>query len=113
MHLRRVHLHSFKGFNDFSLDCSQFTVLVGANSSGKTSILQAISLLHEFCTFVFGGQDGFSVQNPRWMSDPTTLINRASPGDPEAIWLDKKTHQPCSIAAVYTDSVELRLEITS
>ena len=44
--LRRVWLKRFKQFEDFTLELGQFNVLVGANNSGKSTLLQAIDLLH-------------------------------------------------------------------
>jgi energy-coupling factor transporter ATP-binding protein EcfA2 len=42
--LRRVTLQRFRGFADFTAEMGAITAILGANSSGKTSILQAIRL---------------------------------------------------------------------
>jgi hypothetical protein len=42
--LRRVTLKKFRGFADFTADFGAITAILGRNSSGKTSILQAIRL---------------------------------------------------------------------
>jgi hypothetical protein len=42
--LRRVTLKKFRGFADFTADLGAITAILGRNSSGKTSILQAIRL---------------------------------------------------------------------
>ena len=43
MRLRRLTLESFRGFESLDLELHpQLTVLVGANGSGKTSILDAL-----------------------------------------------------------------------
>ncbi|MGH2878385.1 MAG: ATP-dependent nuclease [Solirubrobacteraceae bacterium] len=44
--LQRVWLKRFKQFEDFTLELGRFNVLVGANNSGKSTLLQAIDLLH-------------------------------------------------------------------
>lgn len=44
--LKRVWLKRFKQFEDFTLELGRFNVLVGANNSGKSTLLQAIDLLH-------------------------------------------------------------------
>lgn len=44
--LKSIFLQNFRGFVDQKIDCNQnVTLLVGANGSGKTSILEAIGLL--------------------------------------------------------------------
>lgn len=45
MRLRKLELHNFKCFADAELDLEPATVLVGANNSGKSTILDAIALL--------------------------------------------------------------------
>jgi predicted ATPase len=46
LHIRRVWCRNFKGFSEVELFLDDFSVLVGTNSSGKSSLLQAISLAH-------------------------------------------------------------------
>ena len=57
MFIEELKLTLFKGFREFTLACSPFTCLVGLNSQGKTSILQAIRLLHDIITFAFRNGD--------------------------------------------------------
>ena len=72
MIIEHLHLQSFKGFRDFNLECSQFTVLVGRNNGGKTSILQAIQLLHDIFVFAFGNgeQPDSAILNGMRIQDP-------------------------------------------
>ena len=42
--LRKVLLNRFRGFRDFTLELGAVNALIGGNSSGKTSLLQAIRL---------------------------------------------------------------------
>jgi predicted ATP-binding protein involved in virulence len=52
--LKQVHLQKFKKFKDVIVELRPFTVLMGENSSGKTTVLQSINLaldrfrVHEF-----------------------------------------------------------------
>jgi AAA15 family ATPase/GTPase len=54
--LKQIHLERFKKFKDVSVELRPFTILMGENSSGKTTILQAINLAlnilysHDFIT---------------------------------------------------------------
>jgi predicted ATPase len=43
----RLTLHNFKAFQDTSLPLGPLTLLTGLNSSGKSSVLQAIALLRQ------------------------------------------------------------------
>lgn len=42
-----IYIENFKGFNQVKLDLfeSKFTLVVGANGSGKSNLLEAIKLL--------------------------------------------------------------------
>ena len=42
--IKRIELKRFKRFEHSTIDIGDFSVLVGENSSGKTTILQAINL---------------------------------------------------------------------
>ena len=46
-HFTRVELTNFKGHVHTDVPLSQFTLLVGANGTGKTSVLEAIRLVIE------------------------------------------------------------------
>ena len=112
MMIEELRLTSFKGFRDFDLKCSAFTTLVGVNSSGKTSILQAVQFLYDLVIFAFGNREEPNFANPQWSSNPNSQIQRLSFGDPDALWLHKRTTEPCKIAAKLSDGNELTLEVT-
>ncbi|WP_294431594.1 AAA family ATPase, partial [uncultured Treponema sp.] len=42
--IKSIKIHALKSIKDLSINCSNFTVLVGTNSSGKSTILQALLL---------------------------------------------------------------------
>ena len=43
--ISRVSIRNFKCLRDVQIDLERFTVFVGPNASGKSSILQAVDLL--------------------------------------------------------------------
>ncbi|HNW24644.1 MAG TPA: AAA family ATPase, partial [Candidatus Cloacimonas sp.] len=43
--LKQVTIKGFKGITDLTLNLDKINVLIGINSSGKTTILQALDLL--------------------------------------------------------------------
>ncbi len=111
MRIEKLALKYFKGFRDFTVECSPFTVLVGLNNSGKTSILQAIQLLQGIVTFAFRGGESPDMTSPIWRHDPSKMIRQISYGDPDAIWLHKSTVEPCEIFAEFSDDVKVHIEI--
>ena len=123
MFIEELHLISFKGFRDFKLKCSQFTTLTGMNSDGKTSILQAIQLIHDFFRYVFGGHSNTDIKRPnftniKWSYNfgdvvRTQIIHRINSGDPDALWLNKKTSAPCKLSLKVSGGMEVKLEIPS
>lgn len=81
--LRRVGLSKFRGFSEFMADLGPLTAMIGRNSRGKTSVLQAIRLAYDAARLVLDAEDG----TPRpttgaWVSlcsrpvvvDPSRLI---------------------------------------
>jgi hypothetical protein len=45
--ITRIEIDGFKSFMDFQLNLEPFTVLAGANNSGKSNLLEAITLLDD------------------------------------------------------------------
>jgi len=75
--LETVSIHGFRGLRNFRLDgLRRVNVLVGENNSGKTSVLEALSILcnpgdpHEWVLLArrrdFGGLDETIIQSLRW-----------------------------------------------
>src|SRR5580692_2488096 len=47
MLLNSLHIKGFRGFTDFKIDgLGQVNLIIGRNNAGKTSLLEAICLLH-------------------------------------------------------------------
>ncbi len=44
--IKNIHLENFKSFKDATLELGQFSVLVGANATGKSNLLDAFRFLH-------------------------------------------------------------------
>lgn len=43
--IKSLYIDNFKALNDFSMDLDPFTVVVGNNMSGKSTVLQALDFL--------------------------------------------------------------------
>lgn len=68
--ITRIEIDGYKSFDGFALDLLPFTVLVGANASGKTNLLEAVDLLGQL------------------IREPTgqTLVDHARRGGPKELF---------------------------
>lgn len=81
--LRRVRLHRFRGFSEFVAELGSLTAMIGRNSSGKTSVLQAIRLAYDAAQLALDAADSrshlpggaqVSVCERSIVADPSRLI---------------------------------------
>ena len=68
--ITRIEIDGFKTFDDFSLDVPPFLVLLGANGSGKSNLLEVVVLL------------GRLMRDPRGQ----TLVRYARRGGPRELF---------------------------
>ncbi|MFJ9242971.1 AAA family ATPase [Streptomyces sp. NPDC101776] len=68
--ITRIEIDGFKTFDNFSLDVPPFLVLLGANGSGKSNLLEAIDLLGHLV----------------WSPTSRTLVRRARRGGPRELF---------------------------
>ncbi|WP_294317346.1 AAA family ATPase [uncultured Chryseobacterium sp.] len=64
--IKEIHLKKFKKFKDTTIQIKPFSILMGENSSGKTTVIQSINLaLNIFSRFdlIHSGSDGFKIRN--------------------------------------------------
>ena len=51
MKISAIHIHNFRGIHDESIDVFDYTLLVGPNNAGKSSVVDAIRAFYEKYTF--------------------------------------------------------------
>ncbi|MFE2743393.1 AAA family ATPase [Streptomyces scopuliridis] len=68
--ITRIDIDGYKSFDGFSLDLAPFTVLMGANASGKSNLLEAVDLL------------GHLIREPTGQ----TLVDHARRGGPKELF---------------------------
>jgi ABC-type lipoprotein export system ATPase subunit len=107
--LRRVWVRRFKSFDEFTIEVGRFNVLVGANNSGKSTLLQAIDLLYTLLKLHSEG-DGLAGQG-RYL--PASVLPVAAMKD---LFFGRQTRRanesvPVVVGAEFTDgsSVEFRI----
>ena len=47
MKLNKIEIHNFRAINNIKFDAQDYTLLVGANNVGKTTIIDALRLFYE------------------------------------------------------------------
>ncbi len=47
MHFKKIHFNHYKAFEDFTVNLSEFDILVGPNNAGKSTVLGAFRILSE------------------------------------------------------------------
>jgi len=110
MIIEELYLKSFRGFKEFHLKCSPLTVLVGPNSSGKTTILQAVQLVFDILAHAYAGAR--DVRSFKWSSSPGSLIDRLKLVEHEDLWFHKAASEACEISLKLSGGIELRAGIT-
>lgn len=59
--IQQLEIKNFKAFRQATIDFERLTVLVGANSSGKTSVLEALHVFARCTQGVHHGESPFGV----------------------------------------------------
>ncbi|MBQ1121828.1 AAA family ATPase [Streptomyces sp. B15] len=95
----RIEIDGFKSFEDFALELPPFTVLVGANASGKSNMLEAVDLLAHL------------------IREPTgqTLVDHARRGGPKDLFRRGPDGEPVDMMRIAADVIvdgELRVTAT-
>lgn len=86
--IKSVHLFKFRQFKDVTLDFKEINILVGANNSGKTSILTALRIF-----FRVLGEEGSLIGNGQKIEFHPHFIdmkNIVSLADEKELWTDAR-----------------------
>lgn len=107
----KVNVSNFRGLSALDIDLHQTTVLIGPNSCGKTTVLQAVRLACEAVEFA-RNEDDLKVENHGWLnlySDRT--IRDDQPFLPTTRWselfLDAKRENPITIELAFSEDYEV------
>jgi predicted ATPase len=107
--IRKVSFRNFKAYRSLDLELEPFTVLVGPNASGKTTLLQGLELLSQLAArtggnpsrdFVLGepsGMRSFGIGNPPELSVSGKWMGKA--GSFRAIGATTPTTTPAALVS--------------
>jgi predicted ATPase len=76
--ITRIDIDGYKSFDGFTLDLAPFTVLMGANASGKSNLLEAVDLLGH----LIREPTGQTLVDHARRGGPKELFRRGPEGDP-------------------------------
>ncbi|MEV7870922.1 AAA family ATPase [Streptomyces sp. NPDC088124] len=76
--ITRIDIDGYKSFDGFTLDLAPFTVLMGANASGKSNLLEAVDLL----AHLIREPTGQTLVDHARRGGPKELFRRGPKGDP-------------------------------
>ena len=114
-HFTRVGLKNFKGHANTQVPLSRFTLLVGANGSGKTSVLEACRLVADALVVSPGTEFGWKSEDLFRDALEIDLIRRsppegAPPGGSDALEVELEFGGTGSIGLVLSGpTAEMRL----
>ena len=57
MYIREIHINNFRSIHELRIPLRHYTVFIGRNNSGKTSIIEAILLLFKILESGYGEED--------------------------------------------------------
>ena len=123
--IKSIHLKRFRKFKDNTLVTAKRNVLVGANNSGKTSILHALRLFF----FAVGGEFSGTAKKLKFHKRYISVDEILPVADPEELWTDRvkgnqkkqgivialEFDQGLSVEAIFTFSfgqVHIQAEVT-
>jgi predicted ATPase len=113
-HLTKFKIQHFRQFeNTVTVPMRPITMLIGANNSGKSTILQALNVF-QFCLencLVQNSASGkkLTLKKQNIGADDMGRLPIASPTD---LWPNGRTSKPIVLAATYSDGTELKFELS-
>lgn len=113
-HLRKFKIQHFRQFeNTVTVPLRPITMLIGANNSGKSTILQALNVF-QFCLencLVQNGGEGKKLSLKKQNVGPDD-IGRLPIASPTDLWPNGRTAKPIVLTASYEDGTELKFELS-
>ena len=110
--LTRVEIDGFKSFEHFALDLQPFTVIFGANATGKSNLFDALRLLSRLASMdlvsAFAGSES-GREGDVSRGDPIEQFRKVSSGTCRQITIAVEVLLPCNIRDLQGGEAELAL----
>jgi predicted ATP-dependent endonuclease of OLD family len=112
--ITKIKIQRFRGFKELECTVAPTTVLMGPNSSGKTTVLHAIRVAYEILQLAAKASEQVSISDaqitfarPGLIESPTSLLPLA---DWKAFFLDQKVGQKIAfeIRITFEDSSQIQ-----
>ncbi len=109
--IRKVRVNNYKSIPGLALDLGRVTVLIGANGSGKSNILEAIALASAAAQNKLDNEflisRGIRVTETRFMRSAF----RELPSPPEAIQLSFQNYEEPTVETVRTSGESIKISV--
>jgi len=111
--LQKLHIERFRGFKGFEIELEPFSVLIGPNASGKTTILEAVRLLHECLRDWLGAAPRLPGSGLGNISIHAKPVQKVSRGDPAVLHFNKITGERATVTGTFEKAVTLEVRTGS
>lgn len=109
MNLKKLEIIRFKGFDNFQIEFKQFNVLVGENGSGKSTILEAIQLLHDSLRWSFLDGETPSVESQRGINISHLPFQKLTLDQRDSLWFQKDSTKNIELKGSFDNGLSLHL----
>lgn len=109
MNLKKLEIIRFKGFDNFKIEFKQFNVLVGENGSGKSTILEAIQLLHDSLRWSFLDGETPSVESQRGINISQLPFQKLTLDQRDSLWFQKDSTKNIELKGSFDNGLSLHL----
>jgi len=110
MYLKKLGIIRFKGFDNFQIEFKQFNVLVGENGSGKSTILEAIQLLHDSLRWSFLDGETPSLESQRGINISHLPFQKSTLDKSDSLWFQKDSTKNVELKGLYDNGISVHLK---
>lgn len=113
IYVKELHIQNFKSFKDFKIRFDDFNIIVGVNNSGKSTILQGITICYYFLIEMIAQKSKLKIGDTKIFSD----LLRIGISDYKDAWHNKKLrrsshdHIPIKFTIKFSNDLEFEFSV--